>query len=704
MPNEDFSNMQDSAPQFDPNVAYDSGSSGSTTNQTAPQDSAIQPVKTQTQSVPFDPNASYEAFTTSVPGAGVAPSAPTTKAAPGSIKFDPSAPFELAQETQSEAKDSLGRFGGYAKIGNAVIQAVAGPGTAANTPLTATQAKELDALNDLFHLHLGDAATKLYSAESGSLHIVQGSPIEKAIRLINPEFQGSVTREQADQSEGAAAINRPLVDLGQFVEKDQHPIGKAIAETFSSLTTPGSLATMVATGGLGLVNSAQKLAMANKLISAGFAASAIGAMYQHSEIFKKAYDEGNVNEALYQLTHGVLSGATAVMAGAHAAGKPLPAASKTDLAVAGKVAEGASKVSEAAGKVVDLVSKPFGGGDLEDLYYKLSKPGKRRGQVFQSTIEKALPALKEVVDQNPNVSSPDDFVKAINQYRSTIDARILSRAEQLRGQPEAQMVGIEQDVIDAMQKAFKENEGRYTPEEQHEAELTVLNQLLQEKVQGGKKSYLEEPDLFQTENVRQRFNKDIDFSVDTTKEPIPAATKFAKEIAASLLRDRIDEKYSQLGINGVKQWRQQEASLIDVRDQIGKAKDTAKKLGEFNLFSSFLSQIKHRLFLLPAIFGGAHFGVEGFIGGGLAHALLGVFHEWMSDRSKNPNTLIERIVNKTLAENEKAPPQSATPTFSTKKATVNPRTISQVPEAEVDDEDFAQRRYMRPAFGPLRNR
>lgn len=665
-------------PVFDPSADYQAASANSSNSIAKPP--------------AFDPNASHEAV----------------------LKFDPNAFYESAADNSDSGPGFIG------KAGQGIKQAFTGPttlygqianqdaGAAKNTPYEGSAKIGRTFANaffsddakkkwaelgqgaiDVLHGQIATGSQKMWDAMAP--HITAGSPMERQMQALYPDFKA-----QAPAPDNRVPLN-PVVDLGQFVDKEKHPIGKAIAETVSSFTTPENIAIMTSTGGLGIVNSAQKLAMANKLLSLGFAAQAIGATYEHSEAFKKAFDEGNSVEAQYQIAHAIMSGAITTIAAAHATGNEMPLASKTDLAVAGKVVEGASKVGEAAGNAVDLLSKPFSGASLEQLYYQLGKPGKVKGQTFTSTIGRALPALKEIVDRNQNVGSPEEMANAINQYRSMIDARILSRAEQLRGDPITQMVGIEQDTLDAMDKAFKENEGRYTSEEQREAKLAVLNQLLQEKVQGGQKSYLAEPDLFQAENVRQRFNKDIEFSVDATKEPVPAATKFAKEIAANILRQRIDEKYDQLGISGVKEWRQQEASLIDVRDQIGKAQDEANKRGEFNLFRSFLGQIKWTSVLL-GMAGYSQFHIGGAAGGGLAGILLGTFHEWLTDRTQNPNALVKRIVGKTLEENRKAPARAATPTFST-ATPASPRTIN-VPEqregpltGEMDEEDefFGQR-------------
>lgn len=549
-------------------------------------------------------------------------------------------------------------YEGYAKIGKAIEDSTLSTAAKENWKQFGHGAVEM------LHGNLRSGAHTMWQAAAP--HIYAGSDMEKQMQALNPEFKG----EAAPVDDRDNVFEKPTVDVGQFIDKDKHPMMKAVAETASSLTSPENLAIIAGTDGFGAIASPAKIAMANKLLSAGFAAQAIGSMYQHSEEFKKAYDEGNISEALYQMTHAVLSGAMTTMATAHALDNPLPLASKADLKM----------INRAKGTIGDVFRKPFSGDSLQELYYKLSNPGKAKGMKIESSIDRALPALKEVVDENPDVRSPRDMVESINQYRGTIDARILSRAESLRGQPETQMTGISDRVMDAIDKAFDETEGHYTEAEKEAAKDKVMNLILREEHTGasGRRmaigpegKLMAEPDLFELENVRQRFNRDTAPSMDTTKEPVPAAVHFAETVASNIAKSDIDAKYDELGIEGVKEWRQQEAGLIDVRDQIAKAQDAAIKRGQFSAWKSFINQVKWHS-LVTGLLAGHQFGPEAGFGLGLANTMLGVFAEWMYDRKTNPNTILERIVNKTLDENKLSAPGAATPNFNS----ATPGTIS----------------------------
>jgi hypothetical protein len=195
----------------------------------------------------------------------------------------------------------------------AVQAAVAGSNTALATPASPEWTQEGSGVSDILHGNIGQGAGKIWEAEKP--HVIKGSLIEKAIQKLDPAFQGDVTNDQvAAHAAAYNATERPAVDVAQFIDKSKSPVKKAIAETAQSFTSPANVATLYATGGLGLVDSPAALSMASRLISGGFSAAAIGQAYQNLKGFKAAYDAGDENEAIYQLTHAVTSGLLGVLA------------------------------------------------------------------------------------------------------------------------------------------------------------------------------------------------------------------------------------------------------------------------------------------------------------------------------------------------------------------------------------------------------
>ncbi len=214
------------------------------------------------------------------------------------------------------------------------LAAVAGPTTAFGARGSKYENSEVSGVSDVLHGNVAQGARKIYDAEKP--HVIQGSPLEKALQKIDPSFQGSVTPEENSAVLAARPIVQPAVDAAQFIDKNQHPADKALVETAQSLTSPANLAILYSTGGLGLVDNPKTLAYASRLISGGFSATAIANAYQHYKGFREAVDKGDYAEADYQITSAISSGVLGLLA----AKDPVESAVKSDAvsSVANKLA------------------------------------------------------------------------------------------------------------------------------------------------------------------------------------------------------------------------------------------------------------------------------------------------------------------------------------------------------------------------------
>jgi len=138
------------------------------------------------------------------------------------------------------------------KAVNVLRKTVMGPDTALATPLAPAQQQEVSAATDLLHGHFGSAFQKLSDTETP--HVIQGSPLERLIKTFKPDFQGSVTKEQEQQFDAQYNPGRkPLVDVAQFIDKNESPTLKAVAETAQSFTSPETVTITIGIGGLGCV-------------------------------------------------------------------------------------------------------------------------------------------------------------------------------------------------------------------------------------------------------------------------------------------------------------------------------------------------------------------------------------------------------------------------------------------------------------------
>lgn len=250
-----------------------------------------------------------------------------------------------------------------------------GQGTAMGQGATPAMQQEGSGVSDILHSNVRQGLGKIFGSES--MHIVQGSPVEKLIQQFNPDFKGGVDQAYAD----ANTRHGNMVNSSQFIDKTKHPVIKALTEVADSFTSPSNIAIMAETGGLGMISRPQALAVSNRLLAAGFSANAIGTAYQNLKGFKEAYDKGDDIEAKYMLTHAVVNGTMGWIAANSASEGALNASVKNAVTNPIEAAKGvASAVSDignsipgvergrqyVAEKVVGPLVKKPAGATLED--------------------------------------------------------------------------------------------------------------------------------------------------------------------------------------------------------------------------------------------------------------------------------------------------------------------------------------------------
>jgi hypothetical protein len=264
-------------------------------------------------------------------------------------KPDPLASLGVPATGSSSAADPLAGIGVPADASSS--SAGAPTQTMFNTPASPEVKQEVSGAGDFLRGDISTGLGKIWDAEKP--HVIQGSPLEQMIQTVLPDFKGAVTKDEVSQhNANYNPMDRPPVDVASGIDKQQHPVKKAIAEFAQSALTPNNVALLYATGGAGLVESPAALSMAHRLLSAGFSAMAIGQAYKNLSSFKAAYDKGDESDALYQLTHAVTSGALAVVA-AKSVATGEPVVSK----------ETVGKATAAASSAVDAIkaNNPFRG-------------------------------------------------------------------------------------------------------------------------------------------------------------------------------------------------------------------------------------------------------------------------------------------------------------------------------------------------------
>jgi hypothetical protein len=303
-----------------------------------------------------------------------------------------------------------------------------GPTTAMGEPLTPAMQQETSGASDILHGNVRQGFGKIFAADS--MHIVQGSPIEKLIQQINPDFKGGVDQAYVD----ANSRKGNIVNSAQFIDKTKNPATKAIAEALDGFTSPSNIAIMAETGGLGMVSTPQALAVSNRLLSAGFSAQAIATAYKNLKGVKDAYDKGDSTEATYLMTHAVVNGTLGYLAANHASEGALNksvagATGKAADAVGNAVNEGRQALAE---KTVAPLVKKSASATLQDEKFNrepvqaildeglvgtkktlVEKAGKRIGELSEGVdhVLQNHPNSKVVIDVEPVIDEAIETAK-----------------------------------------------------------------------------------------------------------------------------------------------------------------------------------------------------------------------------------------------------------------------------------------------------
>jgi hypothetical protein len=570
--------------------------------------------------------------------------------------------------------------GGYAVIANALKKAVYGPDTALAQGPTPDQGQEALGFSDIAHGDIRKGLSEIWKGNAP--HVIPGSPLEKEIQQYNPNFHGMASEEyQAAYPTISSIGDHPLVDAGQFIDKKEHPILKATVEAAQSLTSPNNVAIMIGTGGMGLVKSPKALAVANKLLSAGFSAGAIGSAYKHSEDFMKAYDSGDAVEAQYQLTHAVLSGAMSYVAGLHATGNEMPFASATDRAVANKITGAiggvGSKISAGTSAVANAVAGQFGiSNDFNTVVKNISKPGAKGYTAYKAKIANVSDDLQSILNNSPKpIEDPKGFADAVDSHIQNHEQALQKEAGATTDSSVPVAPNLMRDLSERLDKFFAANKGKFPDEAVPEAKKKLLERVLQSR----NGEHLLEPNLFEAENVRRGLNDEAQPGLGVKRNAYQAG---ALELADEL-RSKIDEGYEKRGVKGVQEWRSKEKDLIDVRDQIGKAQKRAEDLGEPSLWKSVTDKVGLPSAILSMAFGLVH-------PAGAAMGAAGILGHYLSDKGTNPNFNVQRAADiagknlgATATEPERVPtanvnpnPPNVPPAFSAGGGTIGPSTGS----------------------------
>lgn len=292
----------------------------------------------------------------------------------------------------------------------------------------------------------------------------------------------------------------------------------------------------------------------------------------------------------------------------------------------------ANKAIEAVKGVPDVIDKyrqsraASAADDLEQAVARISKPAK--GQTdYMDSVRGAMPALKQIFKDTPDVSTPQQMYDAIDKYKDAKEDQLVAKAKETRGTEEAGIKNAAQSVRTALQNHFQEAKGAF-PEQDVSAAIDKAMDRLGDN-----------PTIESLENLRRQLKRET--SSLTSPAAVPSAIKEAYTVVADTARGLINDKFEDLGVKGVKEWREQEKDLIDVRDQIEKAFNKADEMGHFNLKNAAVKNFGWHSIgaMLPGFYRGSI--PEMALGAGTMTA-TGLIRDYLLDRMTNPNIMVQK--------------------------------------------------------------
>lgn len=524
--------------------------------------------------------------------------------------------------------------------------------------------RKLEAMDDIAHGNIASGLGKMFDAGLAQIgdHAVEGSAVEKVMQHYDSTFKAKGYNPESGNTDNYVDIMQlPPIDVAQFIDLKTHPVGKAVTEQAQGLLSPLNVAIIAASGGAGMAGSAEKLSVAKRLLDAGWSAEMLGGAYKSMEGFKKAVDDGDASLALYQLTHGLSSGALGIAAGTAATGEALPLVSKVDRDIANGVINFTGKTAEIAAtpvaRLYSALTHVEGAEDALEQIRKVQKPTTAKAIDYPALLQAAKPQLIQILMDHPRVEDPADMYAMGKAHIQKIENQLRELARSMQDDPKSIVADAETRVDKALDKVFAEHQGAWSQEDMTAARASIKRRLLQPDTtmppdENGAVP-TRQPNLFEVENLRRALG-------DETQTENAGALAAAKQTAASELREISYDKFKDLGVDDVDPWRHQEAALIDVLENIKRAQNLADKMGEAATLKELVRVNGWDMLATLMAIGGTVAGEPRALVVPAAFKALEIARDYWDRTRKNPATAVKRAASIAAAMRERGEKSGAT--------------------------------------------
>ena len=366
-------------------------------------------------------------------------------------------------------------------------------------------------------------------------------------------------------------------------ERKAHPYFSGLLEEAGNMSNPEMLSMLVGGGQLSKIGL-KGMKLTSRLVAGGFSttmvANAIKQVPDFIDVMKGTgkYADMDTDEresiAKNMVFHMTTNAAFAAQAGEEAlTGKTTPlvdtAPIKAGIKSAADLAQGK------AANVVDATMRT------------LNIPERQRPKMREK-VESVQNELENIFTKNKDtIEDPATFANAIEAHNRENEAAMQRAAGATRDSAEPVVPDFSQRVSARLDKLFADTKGQFSDADVVEAKKKILERILQSR----NGQHMQEPNLFEAENVRKGLNDESQTAFDPiTKKFAPKnAYQTAAFEAANAAREAIDQSYHTHGVENVQEFREKEAPLIDVVKGLRAMQGKAETKGQPGWFKALFN-------------------------------------------------------------------------------------------------------------------
>jgi GNAT superfamily N-acetyltransferase len=368
-------------------------------------------------------------------------------------------------------------------------------------------------------------------------------------------------------------------------ERKAHPYFSGLLEEAGNMSNPEMLAMLVGGGQLSKLG-VNGMKLTSRLVAGGFSttmiANTIKQVPDFIDVMKGTgkYADMDTDEresiAKNMVFHMTTGAAFATQAGEEAlTGKTTPVVDTAPIKAGIKSA--ADAFQGKAGNVVDATMRT------------LNVPERQR-PAMKKKVESVQNELENIFTKNKDtIEDPATFADAIEKHNQENEAAMQRAAGVTRDSAEPVVPDFSQRVSDRLNKLFADTKGQFPEAEVAEAKKNILERILQSR----NGQHMQEPNLFEAENVRKGLNDMSQTAFDpVTKKFAPKnALQTAAFEAANATREAIDQSYHTHGVENVQEFREKEAPLIDVVKGLRAMQGKAEAKGQPGWFKAAFNTV-----------------------------------------------------------------------------------------------------------------